>query len=114
MHALVYSHGHNGYNSAIPLWQVHNEERGDAAPRLVGHTNILTRYARYRETIVQARLASIQFPTGIPVDIVAGSFATYDPTEVFDDSMLLVDGSRRVELIWAPSEVDDALAMVSR
>ena len=112
VHALVYSHGHNGYNSAIPLWQAHNEERGDAAPRLVGHTNILTRYARYRETNeLQARLASIQFPTGIPVEMVAGSFATYDPTEVFDDSMLLVDGSRRVELIWAPSEVDDAVAM---
>ena len=72
VHALVYSHGHNGYNSAIPLWQAHNEERGDAAPRLVGHTNILTRYARYRETNeLQARLASIQFPTGIPVEMVA-------------------------------------------
>ena len=56
-------------------------------------------------------VSSIQFPTGIPVDMVAGSFTMHDPTEVFDDSMLLVDGSRRVELIWAPSEVDDALAM---
>ena len=56
-------------------------------------------------------MASIQFPTGIPVDMVAGSFTMHDPTEVFDDSMLLVDGSRSVELIWAPSEVDDAIAM---
>ena len=72
VHALVYSHGHNGYNSAVPLWQAHNEERGDAAPRLVGHTNILTRYARYRETNeLQARLASIQFPTVIPFEMVA-------------------------------------------
>ncbi|GIR38484.1 MAG: hypothetical protein CM15mP49_38690 [Actinomycetota bacterium] len=60
---------------------------------------------------MQARLASGTVSTGLPVDMVAGSFAAYDPTEVFDDSMLLVDGSRRVELIWAPSEVDDAIAM---
>ncbi len=37
--------------------------------------------------------------------------ALHDVTEIFADSMVLVDGARRVELIWAPSEVDDALAV---
>ena len=112
VHALVYSHGHHGYNSAVDLWQQHNVDREEAPPRLVAHQNILKRYARYRETNeLQARLALMQFPVGIPVEAMMSSFAMYDPTEVFDDSMLLVDGSRRVELIWAPSEVDDALAV---
>ena len=112
VHAIVYSHGHHGYNSAVPIWLEHNNERGDAPPRLVGHENIVERYARYRETNeLQARLASLQFPTGIPVGTVMETFTVHDPTETFTDNMELVGGSRRVELIWAPSEVHDAIAM---
>ena len=112
VHALVYSHGHHGYNSAIDLWQQHNVERGEDPPRLVAHENILKRYARYRETSeLQARLALMQFPVGIPVEAMMSSFAIHDPTETFADTMELVSGSRRVELLWAPSEVDDALAV---
>ncbi len=112
VHALIYSHGHHGYNSAVDLWQQHNVDRGEASPRLVAHENILKRYARYRETSeLQARLALMQFPVGIPVEAMMSSFAMHDPTETFADSMDLVGGSRRVELLWAPSEVDDALAV---
>ncbi|MFT7608436.1 MAG: alkyl sulfatase BDS1-like metallo-beta-lactamase superfamily hydrolase [Candidatus Aldehydirespiratoraceae bacterium] len=114
VHAIVYSHGHHGYNAAVDVWQRHNEERGDPAPRLVGHENILKRHARYRETEgLQMRMASVQFPAKrpIPVDVLATGMPLFDPTETFQDTMLLVDGSRRVELIWAPSEVDDALAV---
>ena len=50
VHAIVYSHGHHGYNSAVPIWLDHNNERGDTPPRLVGHENIVERYTRYRET----------------------------------------------------------------
>lgn len=112
IHAIVYSHGHHGYNSAVPLWEEHNHGRGDDPPRLVGHDNIVKRYDRYRETNeLQARLASMQFPTGLPVEVVMESFTVHDPTETFTDTMELVGGNRRVELIWAPSEVDDAVAM---
>ena len=112
VHALVYSHGHNGYNSAVDVWQQHNVDRGEDPPRLVAHENILKRYARYRETAeLQARLALMQFPVGLPVETMMGSFAIHDPTETFTDTMELIGGSRRVELIWAPSEVDDALAV---
>jgi alkyl sulfatase BDS1-like metallo-beta-lactamase superfamily hydrolase len=114
VHAIVYSHGHNGYNSAVDVWQRHNEQRGDPPPRLVGHENILRRYARYRETEqLQVRMASVQFPAKkpVPLDVLAGAFSLHDPTETFADQMTLVEGSRRVELIWAPSEVDDALAV---
>ena len=63
VHAIVYSHGHHGYNAAVDVWQRHSEERGDPPPRLVGHENVLHRYARYRETDrLQLRMVSIQFP----------------------------------------------------
>lgn len=114
VHAIVYSHGHNGYNAAVPLWQSHNESRGEAPPRLVAHENVLIRYARYRETVeLQVRMATMQFPTGKPLPLAARAkgFALHDPVETFSDHMTLVEGSRRVELIWAPSETDDALAV---
>lgn len=114
VHAIVYSHGHHGYNAAVDVWQRHNESRGDAPPRLVAHERVVDRYARYRETQqLQLRMASVQFPARrpVPLDVLAVGLALHDPTETFADHMVLVDGSRRVELIWAPSETDDALAV---
>ncbi len=114
VHAIVYSHGHHGYNAAVDVWQRHNAHRGDPPPRLVAHENLLARHRRYRETDeLQRRMASIQFPARnpVPLDVLALGMTLHDPTETFGDRMTLVDGARRVELIWAPSEVDDALAV---
>lgn len=114
VHAIVYSHGHHGYNSSVPIWQAHNAERGDPPARLVAHENVVARYARYRETEgLQLRMASMQFPARkpVPLEVLQPGFALYDPTETFADQMTLVEGSRRVELVWAPSETDDALAV---
>jgi uncharacterized sulfatase len=105
--AICYSHGHFGYNFGVPQWLDHNAERGDAAPRLIAHRNLPLRHARYRETDgYQAILNEMQFP-GIsamfdPVRV--------DPTETFDNHVVLCE-SPRVELLWVPSETDDALAM---
>lgn len=105
--AICYSHGHFGYNFGVPQWLTHNAERGDPAPRLIAHRNLPLRHARYRETDgYQAILNEMQFP-GIsamfePVRI--------DPTETFDDHRVLCE-SPRIELLWVPSETDDALAM---
>lgn len=114
VHAIVYSHGHLGYNAAVDRWLRHNEQRGDPPPRLVAHENLPRRYARYRETAgLQARMAVVQFPANqlLPLASMKGVLARHDPTETFADRLVLVDGSRRVELLWAPSEVDDALAV---
>ena len=114
VHAIVFSHGHHGYNASIDVWQAHNAERDDPPARLVAHENILRRYARYRETDeLQRRMAVVQFPgkEPVPLDLLKQALVLHDPTETFADRMLLVDGARRVELIWAPSEVDDALAV---
>jgi alkyl sulfatase BDS1-like metallo-beta-lactamase superfamily hydrolase len=114
VHAIVYSHGHHGYNASVDVWQRHNAERGDPPPRLVAHENVLRRHDRYRETHrLQLRMSSVQFPAKdpIPLDLLALGMTLHDPTETFSDEMSLVDGPRRIELFWAPSEVDDALAV---
>ena len=114
VYAIVYSHGHHGYNAAVDVWQQHNGDRGDPPPRLIGHENVVKRYARYRETAgLQTRMLAIQFNSRkhVPLELLAKGLALHDLTETFTDTMTVVDGARRVELIWAPSEVDDALAV---
>ncbi len=112
VHAIVYSHGHNGYNAAVDLWDAHAAERGEAAPRRIAHRLLPARYARYRETFeLQARMAAMQFPTKRTLDEVGAGFGLHDPTETFDDTMTVTSAGRRVELIHAPSEVDDAIAL---
>jgi uncharacterized sulfatase len=106
--AICYSHGHAGYNAGIPAWLAHNEERGDPKPRLIAHRNVAVRYARYRQTNgLQQKLNQMQFPffkVGIDPVLV-------DPSESFSEFKEIEGSERRVELIWAPSETDDTLAL---
>ena len=114
LHAICYSHGHMGYNSEVDLWLTHCEERGENPPRLVAHDNLVHRYNRYQETVThQARMAAIQFPgrKGVPYEKMLASYRFTYPTETFADSMTLTEGSRKVELLWVPSETDDAIAL---
>ena len=105
--AICYSHGHFGYNFGVPQWLDHNAERGDASPRLIAHRNLPLRYDRYRETEgYQAILNEMQFP-GISARFEP---TKVDPTETFDDHMVVCE-SPRIELLWVPSETDCALAM---
>ncbi len=112
VHAIVYSHGHNGYNAAVDLWDAHNRERGEPAARRIAHQLLPARYARYRETFeLQARMAAMQFPTRRTLEEIGAGFGLHDPTETFDDTLTVTTAGRRVEVIHAPSEVDDALAL---
>ena len=110
VHALCYSHGHIGYNSGVPGWLEPARQRGEPAPRLIAHANLPRRYARYRETqALQHRMAEIQF------NRAPGFFdqrlPMHDPTETFGERLVIGSGDRRVELFWAPSETDDAIAL---
>lgn len=108
VHALCFSHGHIGYNAGVPQWLDHAVARGEPRPRLIAHRNVLRRHSRYRETqALQERLAEIQFRRS------HGSFhmTLHDPSELFDDMLVLGDGDRRVELRWAPAETDDGVAV---
>lgn len=114
VHAIVYSHGHHGYNAAVDVWQAHNAERDEPPARLIGHELVVKRMSRYRETAeLQTRMLAIQFNSRrhVSLNVLGEGLALHDLTETFRDTMTVVDGSRRVELIWAPSEVDDALAV---
>jgi len=112
LHALCYSHGHVGYNAGVPMWLAHAAQRGDAPPRVIAHRNVPRRQARYRETeALQHRMAEIQFNR--PAGFFDRRLAMHAPTETFDDRLQIGNGAQRVELRWAPSETDDAIALWS-
>lgn len=112
LHALCYSHGHVGYNAGVPMWLAHAAQRGDAPPRVIAHRNVLRRQARYRETeTLQHRMAEIQFNR--PAGFFDRRLAMHAPTETFDDRLRIGGGEQRIELHWAPSETDDAIALWS-
>ncbi len=110
VHAICFSHGHIGYNAGLEAWLAHARERGDPAPRCIAHHNLPRRVARYRETMpLQENMAEIQFRR--PLGSLRGRFPAPMPTETFDSRLCLGDPSgRRLELLWAPSETDDAIA----
>jgi uncharacterized sulfatase len=108
--SIVYSHGHLGYNNAVGTWLEDAAERGDPPPRVVAHENLVRRWDRYRETeALQKLFIELQFR--LPIGAVTGALSMTPPTETFGESMTLADGQRRVELLWAPSETDDAVAL---
>lgn len=110
VHALCYSHGHIGYNSGVPVWLEHARGRGEPAPRLIAHANLPRRYARYRETqALQHRMAEIQFNR--PPGFFEHRLPMHEPTETFSERLAIGHGEQRVELLWAPSETDDAIAL---
>lgn len=107
--AICYSHGHMGYNDGAGDWLRHAADRGDPAPELIGHANIARRFARYRETSgLQDTLNGMQFPQ---LKISPAGQNQIDPTRSFDDRLVLGEGATRIELLWAPSETDDVLAL---
>lgn len=112
LHALCFSHGHIGYNAGVHQWLAHAAERGDAPPRVIAHRNVGKRNARYRETFaLQQRMAEIQFKR--PAGFFEHRLKMHDPSETFDGVLTIGAGERRVELHWAPSETDDAIALWS-
>ena len=109
--AIAYSHGHLGYNSGVGEWQQHLADAGLPPADLIAHRNCVTRYDRYRQTHdLQLWLASWQFPKASR-NALEGSLTLTDPTSVFDDRLLLDDPHRPIELLWSPSETDDAIAV---
>ena len=104
--AICYSHGHLGYNEGVDIWLQHNAARNEPAPQLIAHENCLRRYRRYRETLgLQRTLAAMQFPGN------RLSARMFDPTLTFSMRLSLPSKTRRIELIWVPSETDDTIAM---
>lgn len=109
--AIVYSHGHLGYNSGVDEWIAHADTSGHPRPALVAHRNCKARYDRYRETReLQLFLATWQFPKSSRKGL-EGSLTLVDPTVAFDDEYLLADNARPVVARWSPSETDDSVSV---
>ena len=109
--AIVYSHGHVGYNGGVRQWLDHAASRGDAPPSLVAHSNCRVRYERYRETWdLQYRFNRFQFPRSTPEGIAQGLEFT-DPTVTFESEHVFDDAERPIVVKWAPSETDDSIAL---
>ncbi|MGY2492522.1 alkyl sulfatase dimerization domain-containing protein [Cupriavidus sp. CP313] len=107
--ALVYSHGHSGYNSGVRLWIEHATGRGEPRPLIIAQAGVPARYRRYLETAgLQAWLNGRQFRKALP-PMPAQAYPM--PDQTFETRMTIDGGDRIVELIAAPSETDDAVAV---
>lgn len=108
--AIVYSHGHIGYNHGAHLWLEDADRRGDPRPEVIGHARLPVRYSRYKETWkLQNHLNGMQFGSSFPEQPPEQWF-TY-PTVTFDERYVIDGGDCQVEVLSAPSETDDAVAL---
>ena len=108
VHAIAYSHGHLGYNNAVKTWLADSLSRGDSQPRVIAHENLVRRWNRYRETEgLQQLFVELQFR--LPVGSMNQSLELNMPTETFHRALRLGDARRQIQILWAPSETDDAL-----
>jgi alkyl sulfatase BDS1-like metallo-beta-lactamase superfamily hydrolase len=106
---IVYSHGHAGYNFGVQAWLSDARVRGHPEPQVVAQRGVRERYARYIETAgLQQWLNSRQFRAPLPI---ADASCFTMPDLEFDTHLTIDGGDRRIELIWAPSETDDTLAV---
>lgn len=107
---IIYSHGHNGHNTGATTFLEAAEERGEPRPRIVAHERLPARWRRYQETFaLQNMMAAVQFrvPPGYPA--IADVFLYPDIT--FKDIIRLDMGNRLIEVLSAPSETDDSIAV---
>lgn len=109
-YAIVYSHGHPRYNFSARAWVLDNVERFGSAPRIIGHQNVVRRHQRYLDSAgLQNRIIERQFrhPAGSLND---RKLRFMSPTETFSDSLVIDTGDVTMEVLWAPSEIDDSIA----
>ncbi|MFV1989569.1 MAG: MBL fold metallo-hydrolase, partial [Acidimicrobiales bacterium] len=109
--AIVYSHGHGGYNAGVAQWRSQAQQRGDAEPKLIAQANVLARLDRYRVTReFQILLNLFQFPRGKRSSFEV-ALEIEPPGETFVETYHLEDSRRPIEVMAAPSETNDAICL---
>ncbi len=109
VHTIIYSHGHGGYNNAAWYFLEKAKDNGEPPLQIVAHENLPARYRRYNETWqLQMFLAANQFR--FPPGIQNQPSHTF-PTVTFRDQLRLNLGKRVLDVVWAPSETDDSIAV---
>lgn len=108
---LVFSHGHQRYNLACRDWVVDCVRTTGRVPRVIAHENVARRQRRYLESQgLQNRLLERQFryPAG---SLTGRVFPFTTPTHPFRDSFTIETPGRTIDVVHAPSETDDAVAV---
>jgi alkyl sulfatase BDS1-like metallo-beta-lactamase superfamily hydrolase len=109
--AIIFSHGHQRYNQACRDWVGVCVRESGRVPRIIAHENLPRRQRRYLESNgLQNRLLERQFryPTG---SLEGRVFPFLAPTETFADQLTIATTDRTIDIVWAPSETDDAVAV---
>ncbi len=109
--AVIYSHGHQRYNQACREWISTCVRETGRVPRIIAHQNLPRRQRRYLESNgLQNRLLERQFryPEG---SLEGRVFPFTQPTETFSDKLTISSSDRTIDVTWAPSETDDAVAV---
>jgi alkyl sulfatase BDS1-like metallo-beta-lactamase superfamily hydrolase len=116
IHSLVYTHGHVDHVGGSGHFVRDGEGRGHAAPQVVGHEAVATRFERYRATngwnlAINARQFGPGFGGGtVRADGSRVPFlpdATAEPTLTYDESLSLSVGGLDLELHHDRGETDD-------
>ncbi len=111
LHAIVFSHGHQRYNLSAREWVLAAVQRDGRVPRVIAHENVIRRQQRYLESQgLQNRVIERQFryPRGT---FDGRTFEFMAPTETFASSLTIDTPDRTIDVLWAPSETDDAVAV---
>lgn len=101
--AAIYTHGHVDHAYGLPPFLEEAKTKGWAAPRIVGHVNVLPRMQRYvatagYNTIINTRQFGQHNPWPVEYDA---------PTETFESETKLSIGGTRFEVYHAKGETDD-------
>ena len=105
VHTIVYTHGHIDHTWGARLLDQEADARGIARPRIIAHRNVLTRFERYDAThglnsLVMGRQFNqpgYTFPDN-----------HRRPDHVYDDTLSVMVGGVRIELVHGRGETDDA------
>jgi alkyl sulfatase BDS1-like metallo-beta-lactamase superfamily hydrolase len=103
LHTAIYTHGHVDHAYGLPPFLAEAQGKGWAPPRIVGHSAVPIRMARYGETAGYNQIVN-QRQFGIPMRWPTDPIL---PTDVYDDALTLDVGGVRAELHHARGETDD-------
>ncbi len=111
---IVFSHGHQRYNLACRDWVIDCVRTHGRAPRVIAHENVPRRQRRYqRSNGLQNRLLERQFRYA-PGSLGDRQFPFTTPTHTFRDRFTIDTPGRTLDVLHAPSETDDAVAVWMR
>jgi uncharacterized sulfatase len=108
---IIFSHGHQRYNLACRDWVIDCVRTSGRVPRVIGHENVARRQRRYQQSNgLQNRLLERQFRYP-PGSLEGRQFPFTTPTHTFRDQFTIETPGRTIDLVHAPSETDDAVAV---